>query len=34
MRRTIEAWRYAINPPNTTAGPTILKKPGWPGIDK
>lgn len=30
----IEAWRYTINPPNATAGPTILKKPGWPGIDK
>jgi creatinine amidohydrolase len=28
----IEAWRYTVDPPpNTTAAPTILKKPGWPG---
>jgi uncharacterized protein (TIGR02246 family) len=31
---SIEAWRYTITPPDTTIGPTILKKPGWPGIGK
>lgn len=28
----IEAWRYTVDPPpNTSAPPTILKRPGWPG---